>query len=205
MKHIHTHIHTADSGWLLHCFSLCRAKYGDTTWRGSRKHFDIQKQTDIVGKCGFRYIIKGAVVWLCMFRRGRARSFQHIPGQPSQRTAAPPSRRWNLCVCGSRLHRAWRFVCKAPELCPHPSAREHLLNKNRQTWEYNKDMCRHIKHNKQCPFFPPHSYELTSEWLGKNTPLFREAVGGAESIFPPTALILPCPKPGVTAVREQAS
>lgn len=143
---------------------------------------------------------------LCVFRRGRARSSQHSPGRPVRRTAAPPSRRWNPCVCGNRRRRAWRLVCIAPALCPHPSILERLLDTNRHTWEHNKDQRRHIKHNKHCPFFSPRSFELTSEWLGRDTPLFREAVGGAESIFFPLKALIPiCLKAGVTEVHEQAS
>lgn len=114
------------------------------TWRGSRKHFHDpggetheQKQTLV-----YLHILKRCR-WCdaARFRRGTAGSSRHNPGRPSRRTAAPPSRRWSPCVCGSRLRRAWRSACIAPELCPHLSAPEHLLDTNRQTWEHNETQC----------------------------------------------------------------
>lgn len=196
-------IHAVDCHRLLHGQHIQEGKHGETTWIGVRKHFHKQQHTETdEGVCIYVY---SKVIWCAVFTSDKAKSFQHSPGQPSWRTAAPPSRRWSPCVCGSRLHRAWQSVCIAPELCPNPSRPEHLLDENRHIWEHNEDQCRHIKHYKQCPYFP--SLVWVNLWVSwqKFTIIPRKCWRSRKHSPPPSVLIPLCPKPGVTVVREQAS
>lgn len=113
------------------------------------------------------------------FRSGTVTSFQRSPAPPGRRTAARPPRPRGLCVCACRPRTAWGSVCTAPELRPRPSAPGRLLDEHKHM-EKKKTTVRTSGDSSNAINVlaaSPRSFQLTSERLGTDKSLFREAVG----------------------------